>query len=174
MKTMLLAIGNAGGNIVETIRKESGHAWLKESQYVFADCDENDLKKHDAEDSQLINLNTDKDEFPDGIFDGIEKIVIVAGLGCKTGTKYAELAAKSAVDAGVDSVKVIATLPFDFEGRNHDNLATSAAQKLSDINGVNVTIFNNEDLLAKYPDLNFFNAFEAADKEISDIIVNLS
>ena len=42
MKSMLLAIGNAGGNIVETIRKESENTALKEIRYVFADCDEND------------------------------------------------------------------------------------------------------------------------------------
>lgn len=167
---MLLAIGNAGGNIVEMIRKESENVALKEAKYIFADCDETDLKNHEDEDCQLIYLNTDKSELPDGIFDGIEMVVIVAGFGGKTGTKYAELAAKSAVDAGVTSVNVIATLPFVFEGDSHVQLATSAARKLSDINGVNVTVFKNEELLAKYPDLNFFNSFEAADKEIGNLV----
>ena len=170
MKSMLLAIGNAGGNIVETIRKQTEHAMLKEAKYIFADCDESDLKKHEADDSQLILLNTDKYEVPGKIFNGVEKLVIIAGLGGKTGTKYAELAAKSAIDADIASVNVIATLPFVFEGDNRINLASSAARKLTDINSVNVTIFNNEELLAKYPDLNFFNAFEAADKEIMQII----
>ena len=167
---MVLAIGNAGGNIVETIRKETKYAGLKGTRYVFADCDESDLKKREAEDCKLILLNTDKDGFSGGIFDGIEKLVIVAGLGGKTGTKYAELAAKSAIDAGIASVNVIATLPFVFEGNNRINLASSSAQKLTDINGVNITILNNEELLAKYPDLNLFNAFEAADKEAMQII----
>lgn len=167
---MILAIGNAGGNIVETIRKQTEHTRLKEAKYIFADCDESDLKKHEADDSQLILFDEEKYELPNGIFDGIEKLVIIAGLGGKTGTKYAELVAKSAIAAGIASVNVIATLPFVFEGDNRINLASSAAQKLTDINGVNVTIFNNEELLAKYPDLNFFNAFEAADKEIMQII----
>lgn len=170
MKTMLLAIGNAGGNIVETIRKDSKNVALKKTQYVFADCDESDLKKREAENCKLIHLNTDKDGFSGKIFNGVEKLVIIAGLGGKTGTKYAELAAKSAIDADIASVNVIATFPFVFEGDNRINLASSAARKLTDINSVNVTIFNNEELLAKYPDLNFFNAFEAADKEIMQII----
>lgn len=173
MKTMLFAIGNAGSNIVETIRKESENAALKKIRNVFADCDENDLKKHKAEDCQLIHLNKDEDEFPNEIFDGIEKLVIVTGLGGKTGTKYAELAAKSAVDAGVTSVNVIATLPFFFEGNNRINLATSAARKLTDINGMNVTIVNNEEILEKYPDLDFFNAFDATDKKIMQIVKDI-
>ena len=156
---MILAIGNAGGNIVGTIRKQTEQAMLKEAKYIFADCDESDLKKHEADDSQLILLNTDKYEVPGKIFNGVEKLVIIAGLGGKTGTKYAELAAKYAIDADIASVNVIATFPFVFEGDNRINLASSAARKLTDINSVNVTIFNNEELLAKYPDLNFFNAF---------------
>lgn len=173
MKTMLLAIGNAGGNIVETIRKESKNVALKKTQYVFADCDESDLKKREAENCKLIHLNTDKDGFSGGIFDGIEKLLIVAGLGGKTGTKYAELAAKSAIDAGIASINVIATLPFVFEGDNRINLATTAARRITDVNGVKVTIFNNEELLAKYPDLNLFNAFDAMDKEIMQIVEDI-
>ena len=118
----------------------------------------------------MILLDAEKYELPGGIFDEIEKLVIIIGLGGKTGTKYIESAAKSAVDAGVRYVHVIATLPFVFEGNNRINLASSAAQKLTDINGVNITILNNEELLAKYPDLNLFNAFEAADKEAMQII----
>ena len=170
---MILAIGNAGGNIVETIRKQTEHAMLKEAKYIFADCDKSDLKKHETDDSQLILLNTDKDGVPGKIFNRIEKLVIVAGLGGKTGTKYAELTAKSAIDAGIASVNVIATLPFVFEGDNRINLATSAARRITDVNGVKVTIFNNEELLAKYPDLNLFNAFDAVDKEIMQIVEDI-
>ena len=88
-------------------------------------------------------------------------------------TSYDVSAAKSAIDAGIASVNVIATLPFVFEGNNCINLASSAAQKLTDINGVNITILNNEELLAKYPDLNLFNAFEAADKEAMQIVEDI-
>lgn len=171
---MLLAIGNAGGNILETIRKGTKHTGLKDARYVFADCDANDLRKHKAEGCPTIHLDFGSESFPTDIFTGVEKLVAVSGLGGKTATKFTELAAIAAKDAGVDCVNIVATIPFIFEGLKRVKRATSAARRLAEIGGVNVTVFNNEDLTAKYPDLNFFNAFEAADKEISDIIANLS
>lgn len=169
---MLLAIGNAGGNILETIRRETKHTGLKDARYVFADCDANDLDKHNAIECATILLDSESELFPTDIFVGIEKLVIVSGLGGKTATKFAELAVNAAKDAGVDCVNVVATIPFIFEGENRVKLATSAAKRLTEIGGVNITIFNNEDQLAKYSNLNFFNAFGAADKEIMQIIEN--
>lgn len=170
MKTMLLAIGNAGGNILETIRRESKHTALKDARYVFADCDVSDLSKHDSDGCSSILLNFENMPFPTDIFENVEKLVIVSGLGGKTATKFTELAAMAAKDVGVGSVNVVSTIPFIFEGDNRVRLATSAAQRLAEIGGVNVSIFNNEDLLAKFPNLDFFNAFEAVDREIMQII----
>lgn len=167
---MVLAIGNAGGNIIETISKESNNSKLKDAHYAFADSDEKDLNKHMSDNYQLILLNADDEKFSDDIFDGIEELVIVVGLGGLTGTKFTNLAVKSATEAGIAHINVVATTPFTFEGNDRINLATLAAQKLSNIGAVNVTIFNNENLLTKYPNLNFFNAFEAADKEIMKIV----
>lgn len=90
----------------------------------------------------------------------------MSGLGGKTATKFTELAAIAAKNAGVDSVNVVTTVPFIFEGNNRINRATSAVKRLSEINGVNISVFNNEDMMKKYPDVNFFNVFKAADKEI--------
>lgn len=170
MKTMLLAIGNAGGNILETIHRETKHVALKDARYVFADCDATDLSKHDADGCSITLLDAGSETFPTDIFACVDKLTIVSGMGGKTGTKFTELAATAAKESGIDSVKVVATLPFIFEGENRIKLAVSAARRLAEIGGVNVTVFNNEDLPAKYPDLNFFNAFELADKEILLII----
>lgn len=85
-----------------------------------------------------------------------------------------ELAAIAAKDSGIDNVIVVATIPFVFEGDNRLQYAVSAAQRLSAIDGLKLSVFNNEDLMTKYSNLNFFNAFGAADKEISDIIANLA
>lgn len=171
LRTQILAIGNAGGNILETIRREMKHAGLKDARYVFADCDANDLRKYDAYCATVL-LDSENMSFPTDIFAGVEKLVVVSGLGGKTATKFTELAAIAAKDAEIDCVNVVTTLPFIFEGENRIKLAVSAARRLAEIGGVNVTVFNNEDLLAKYPDLNFFNAFELADKEILQIIEN--
>ena len=171
--TMLLAIGNAGGNIIETIRQKTENAELKGAKYVFVDCEESDLSNHTSGDCKSILLDYNSDEFPVEIFDGIAKLIIVAGLGGKTATKYAELAATTAKVAGVKSINVVVTLPFHFEGKERISTATSAAQRLSELKDVKTIVFNNEDLINKYPDLNFFNAFEAADLEIMHIAANL-
>lgn len=100
-------------------------------------------------------------------------ILVVVGLGGQTGTKFVKLAATAAKDAGVEDIKVVATIPFIFEGEDKVQYAVSAAQRLSAIGGLKLSVFNNDELMTKYPDLNFFNAFETADKEIGDIISKL-
>ncbi|MDE7450414.1 MAG: hypothetical protein K2M72_09425 [Paramuribaculum sp.] len=170
---MLLAIGNAGGNIIDTMRQKIENAELKGAEYVLVDCEESDLSNHTSGDCKSTLLDYNSDEFPVEIFDGIGKLVIVAGLGGKTATKYVELAATTAKVAGVKSINVVVTLPFHFEGEERISIATSAAQRLSELKDVKTILFNNEDLMNKYPDLNFFNAFEAADLEMMYIAANL-
>ena len=170
MKTMLLAIGNAGGNIVETICKESENVALKDSEYIFADCDEDDLNTHKTEECHTIKLDYEEKEFPCSIFKRVEKLFIVAGLGGITGTKFVELAIIAALNANVSSINVFVTIPFSFEGEAIINRAKSAEKKISSINGINTTTFHNDELSEKYADLYAFNAFEKADIEIMQII----
>lgn len=170
---MILAIGNAGGNIVEAIRRETKHAEMKKTQYVFADCNEDDLRKREAAGENIVLLDICSDSFPVDVFKDATKLIIVVGLGGQTGTKFVKLAATAAKDAGVEDIKVVATIPFIFEGEDKVQYAVSAAQRLSAIGGLKLSVFNNDELMTKYPDLNFFNAFETADKEIGDIISKL-
>lgn len=172
-KVMILAIGNAGGNIVEAIRRETKHAEMKKTQYVFADCNEDDLRKREAAGEKIVLLDICSDSFPVDVFKDATKLIIVVGLGGQTGTKLVKLAATAAKDAGVEDIKVVATIPFIFEGEDKVQYAVSAAQRLSAIGGLKLSVFNNDELMTKYPDLNFFNAFETADKEIGDIISKL-
>lgn len=173
MNTMILAIGNAGGNIVEALRRDTKRAGLKDARYVFADCDVEDLKKHVTSECHIIPLDSDQTEFPNVDFKGIDKLFIVAGLGGITGTTFTELAASGAVSAGVKTVAVIATLPFCLEGEKRLNYAVSAARRINDIQNVRIFCLNNEDLHIKYPDLNFFKTFAMADKEVSDLLEQL-
>lgn len=170
---MILAIGNAGGNIIEAIRKETKHTEMKKTQYVFADSNEGDLRKHEATRVKVVLLYSCSDSFPADVFKDVSKLIIVVGLGGQTGTKFVELAAIAAKGSGIDNVIVVATIPFVFEGDNRHQYAVSAAKRLSTIDGLNLSVFNNEELMTKSPDLNFFNAFDAADKEIGDIISKL-
>lgn len=172
--TIFLAIGNAGGNILETLRKETKHIALKDARYVFADSNEGDLRKREVAGGEIALLDSCSDSFPADVFKDVSKLIIIVGLGGQTGTKFVELAAIAAKDSGIDNVIVIATIPFVFEGDNRLQYAVSAAQRLSAINGLKLSVFNNEELMTKYPDLNFFNAFETADKEILNAITNLA
>lgn len=172
--SMILAIGNAGGNIVEAISRDSKLGEQNNVQYVFADCNDDDLKKREAVGVKIILLDSCSDSFSADVFKDVSELIIVAGLGGQTGTKFAGLAAIAAKDYGIDNVIVVATTPFVFEGDIRLQYAVSATQRLSAIDGLKLSVFNNEELMTKYSDLNFFNAFEAADKEISDIIANLA
>lgn len=172
--SMILAIGNAGGNIVEEISRDSKLSEQNNVQYVFADCNDDDLKKREAVGGKIILLDSCSDSFSADVFKDVSRLIIIVGLGGQTETKFVEPAATAAKDAGVDDIKVVATIPFVFEGDNRLQYAVSAAQRLSAISGLKLSVFNNEELMTKYSDLNFFNAFEAVDKEISDIIANLA
>lgn len=169
-RTMLLAIGNAGGNILGTICRETKSAALKDAQYIFADCNEEDLNNHGAVDSRLILLDADINEFPADPFDGIEKLIIVAGLGGKTGTTFAELAARCAREHDAEEVVVVTTLPFSFEGEKRLERSVAAVKRIQSIPGVRLFCLNNEELDKKYPNLNFLTAFKAADKEILNVL----
>lgn len=172
-KTAVLAIGNAGGNILESICMQKKNTSLEEICYVFVDSDENDLCRHKVDSCKNILIDKVDEVFPNDILCGVEKLVIVAGLGGQTATKFTELAIKTAKDAGVNTINVVVTLQFIFEGEIRVKLAKEAVQRLSEIEDVEIVIFNTEDLIVKYPDLNFFNAFETVDKEIKQVIKNI-
>lgn len=172
--SMILAIGNAGGNIVEAISRDSKLSEQNNVQYVFADCNDDDLKKREAVGGKIILLDLCSDSFQVDAFKDVSKLIIIVGLGGQTGTKFVELAATEAKEAGVEDIKVVATIPFIFEGDNRLQYAVSTAQRLSAINGLNLSVFNNQELTTKYPELYFFNAFETADKEIINTIVDMA
>jgi cell division GTPase FtsZ len=161
-KTMILAIGGAGCNMAETIMRVANAHWVKEATYLFADSDMERLSELGKKGFETLNLLRDSDSFPTDKLKGVEKLYILAGLGGVTGSKFAEIAAKSAKSDGVGNVALIVTLPFIFEGTGKMANASEALKSLSDIP---VKVLNNEDLTERYPDLNFIDAFEYSDKE---------
>ena len=84
-----------------------------------------------------------------------------------TGSRFAEIAAKSAKSDGIGNVALIVTLPFVFEGSRKLAKATEALKSLSDMS---VKVLNNEELTERYPDIKFINAFEYSDKEALNAI----
>lgn len=172
MNTVVLAIGNAGGNIVESIRREAKDTQLELAGFVFADTSAEDLQRHSREGNMTICLRHEDDSFPQDVFFGVERLIIVAGLGGRTGTKFSIMAVEAAKACGVNAITVIITMPFLFEGRKHIECAESAANRISHVEGVSFFALNNQDLLERYPDLNFVTAFNMADMEIVNIVLN--
>lgn len=152
MNTVVLAIGNAGGNIAESIRREVKGTPLESARYVFADTSAEDLQRHEGEGKVTICLRHEDDSFPQDVFVGVGRLIIVAGLGGRTATKFLVLAVEAAKACGVASIIVVATMPFAFEGRRHIERAMSAAKRIFQVEGVSFFALNNQDLLERYPD----------------------
>lgn len=170
MNTTIVALGNAGGNIVDSARKTSKNTELSEAKYIFMDDDEHDLSLHDPEGKESICLSKENITKNPHLFEESERVIFVAGFGGLTSEKYLEQLVDAAVATGVRSISVIATTPFGFEGKIKIQRAVDLSKRLSEIQGLQLALYNNEDLVSKYEDLTFFNAFEIADNEIRDTI----
>ncbi|MDE5796100.1 MAG: hypothetical protein K2H75_03225 [Muribaculaceae bacterium] len=168
---MVLAIGNAGGNIVSTIRKETQHPRLLSAQYVFADCNETDLKNHLADDTLNLLLDSNSTCFPSVIFNEVTHLIIIAGFGGITGTKFTGLAAKAARKAGVLFINFVITTPFYFEGERRVDYAISAIKQFTDNNGI--ITFDNDDIFVKYPDENYFKSLSTIDRELMYLLEDM-
>ena len=156
---------------MEAIRREAKDILLASARYVFTDTSAEDLQRHEGEGKVTICLRHEDDSFPQDVFIGVERLIIVAGLGGRTGTKYSVMAVEAATACGVAAIAVVATMPFLFEGCKHIECAKSAANRISHVKGVKFFAFNNQDLLESYPALNFNVAFTKADMEIAEIII---
>ena len=115
-KTMILAIGGAGCNMAETIMRVANAHWVKEATYLFADSDMEHLSELGKKGFETLHLQRESESFPTEKLRGVEKLYILAGLGGMTGSRFAEIAAKSAESDGIGNVALIVTLPFVFEG----------------------------------------------------------
>lgn len=166
--TMILAIGKAGANIANVIRKETDCLELLNTRYVFADTNSDDLNIRVGS-GERIDLLEDE-SFPADIFNDVIKLIIIAGLGGETGTKFASRAAKAAKDAGVDKVYVTAIFPLLMQGETLIDKAVLGLQQIGDINGLKVVVFNNEAIYEQNPGLLFFDVLEEANMEIAGVV----
>lgn len=163
-RTLILGIGSAGGNTAETIRRESEHPALISARYIFADVFER------GPHIPHLCLDPENEIFPASIFRGFDTVCIIAGLGGNTGTVFAGEAARRARAAGVAKVLVIATTPFRFEGEKRARRAIAAIDCLKEIEGVDAHTFDNDVLLEKHPEMEFYDAFNYADRNMMAIV----
>ena len=167
MKNIVLAIGNGGCNIADSIRKRCEK--LGDAQYMFCDTDVEDLHRHGKAGDKFIALKSDETCLADVITADVNTVLVVATLGGETGSKFAPIAAAQTKKSGAKNVIAISTAPFAFEGENKRARAQKAAVELSDVCD-KVILQDNEKLIADDPELNILTAFEYADKAIADSI----
>ncbi|MDE5790352.1 MAG: hypothetical protein K2H96_03875 [Muribaculaceae bacterium] len=158
---MILAIGGAGCNMVESIMREASALWIREATYLFADTDQTRLAKLAKKGYQTILLKDS--EITDENLKDVKKLYLLAGLGGNTSSTYINEVAKTAKTAGINDVCAIVTTPFYFEG---EGKITKAKEAIKNLDGIKTTVLHNDDLLEKYADINFATAFDYADMSV--------
>lgn len=156
---MILAIGGAGCNMAETIKREATVHWVREASYLFADSDQSRLAELLKKGYQTCNLMST--EIPNDRFNGVEILYILLGMGGNTGSVHVSGAVNSARSAGVKDIAAIVTTPFYFEGENK----IAKAKAIDKLNDVSTKVLHNDDLLKLYADINFATAFKYSDLE---------
>ena len=164
---LILGIGGAAFNIIQSIKKMSQHLTLANSNFVVADTDPSTLNNAIDFGFNTINLNHYSDSNLSDIFNNISKVCIIVGLGGYTGSKYAICLTQIAKDCNIESIAIFATTPFSFESKTHIERAHLSCQVLSDLCDNNLFIYQNDELINKYPEFNFLDAFNFADSEIA-------
>jgi cell division protein FtsZ len=95
------------------------------------------------------------------ILTGADMVFITAGMGGGTGTGAAPVVAQLAKEMGVLTVAVV-TKPFPFEGRRRMQVALKGIEELSHHVDSLITIPNEKLLTVLGREVNFLNAFRAA------------
>src|SRR5688572_5296857 len=92
---------------------------------------------------------------------GADMVFITAGMGAGTGTGAAPVVAQLAKEMGILTVAVV-TKPFPFEGRRRMQVAMKGMEELSHHVDSLITIPNEKLLTVLGREVNFLNAFRAA------------
>jgi cell division protein FtsZ len=95
------------------------------------------------------------------VLHGADMVFITAGMGGGTGTGAAPVVAQLAKEMGILTVAVV-TKPFPFEGRRRMQVALKGIEELSHHVDSLITIPNEKLLTVLGRDVNFLNAFRAA------------
>ena len=164
---LIIAIGNGACNIADNIQSQG----LEGAKFVFLDTELDDLNNHSGVGDTVLLQGTEAERhkaFNDLFASDVERVVIIACLGGRTGSYFAPLAARLAKLAGKSMVCVV-TLPFDFEGKRRKVLANEALDAIKEYTPY-VLVFNNEELRTQYPDLGLLDAFKRVDTQVAEDI----
>lgn len=162
--TTIISIGNGGGNIADSIRKNA--MGFEDTQFIYCDTKAEALASHGNSNDAKLSLASDMTEFPDIFPKGCETVIVLATLGGQTGNLVAPLAVKKAKEAGIKRIIGAVTLPFDFEGEERGIRAREAAKEMAPSCN-EMLIRENEELKKTFSDFNFITAFNYADIDMT-------
>ena len=113
----IIAVGNAGGNISYSIRKQG--IGVEDAEFVYIDTDQESLFNHGLDTDKHILISKDvtgEDKvLADEMTEDVDLVVITAGLGGETGSHCSAAVGWAAGNAGIDTVAFL-SMPFHFEG----------------------------------------------------------
>lgn len=127
----IIAVGNAGGNIADSIRKQG--IGVADTKFVYIDAESDSLSSHGKEGDDYILL-TDKAEAQlRAITPDADTIIITAGLGGITGSFCAPVVAGLMKKKNVETVIAMVSFPFPFEGEKKNRSAVVAIDVLKEV-----------------------------------------
>lgn len=168
IKIMFLGIGRGGCKIIDRMRQVTKYSYIRNAKYVFVDCDSHYLRRYNG--YRNVMLDRSSSEFPSDVFDDVERLIIVAGMSGFAGSELSVLASAAALCAGIKSVSVVGILGFMCEGHGRVIRSLSCLNKIRNMSGVSLEIYNMGSISDKYGDIDVLSALEKADEEIIGII----
>lgn len=150
MNYRILAIGGCASAITQLVYNELSITGSDHLAFMYSDVDMDDLADLDVDEKckVLLDKKSVKD-FPGKIFNGADKIFMVAALGGKTGTEYILPAIRAAEKAGITEVSLFVVLPFIFEGKKRTTKAFGKLEQILSHGIDHLEIFNNEEIMAR-------------------------
>lgn len=113
MNTIVVAVGNGGGNVVDDFRKECPD--IQGVEYLYLDEDTGKLERHGAGRERKMILERTCRSLGEIFAGRYDAAIVVVCLGGFTGDYYADAIAEE-LRGRCDKLLCIASLPFVFEG----------------------------------------------------------
>lgn len=128
----IIAVGNAGGNIADSIREQG--IGIEDTEFVYLDTDKESLYNHGEKTDHHIHLSNAEavKDFTDEIIEGLDMVIVTAGLGGATGSQCSASIGCAAAKAGIKTTAFV-SLPFFFEGEKKNVKAIECLERLKDV-----------------------------------------
>ncbi len=123
--TKIVAVGNVGCEVVSNISNMAQTDFAREDLILV----NSNFRYKRSTEATYISLDKLKHKNITNIFNEADVVIIVAGMGGSTGTKYAIEVAKKAKESGALTLAVV-TKPFNFEGIIRSEVAEIGILKL--------------------------------------------